>query len=58
MVVPLLRSLIAEMLFQSVTARHRAYEAEIDRYLEARGFRPHPEGARSPALTERARAAT
>ena len=38
MIVPLLLGLVADLVFDSAAARHRAYESEIDRYLAERGF--------------------
>lgn len=38
MIVGLLMKLIADMLFESAASGKRSYEAEVDRYLEARGF--------------------
>jgi hypothetical protein len=38
MLARLLMRLIADILFETAKSRNRSYEAEIDRYLEARGF--------------------
>jgi hypothetical protein len=38
MVARLLMRLIADILFEAAASRNRSYEAEVDRYLEARGF--------------------
>jgi hypothetical protein len=38
MIIPLLLGLVADLVFDSAAARHRAYESEIDRYFAERGF--------------------
>lgn len=38
MLARLLMRLIADVLFEAAASRNRSYEAEVDRYLEARGF--------------------
>jgi hypothetical protein len=38
MVARLLMRLIADILFEAAASRNRSYEAEVDRYLEDRGF--------------------
>jgi hypothetical protein len=38
MLARLLMRLIADILFEAAATRKRAYEAEVDRYLEAQGF--------------------
>jgi hypothetical protein len=38
MVARLLMRLIADLLFDAAASRNRSYEAEVDRYLETRGF--------------------
>jgi hypothetical protein len=38
MLARLLMRLIADALFDAVKSRSRAYEAEVDRYLQAQGF--------------------
>jgi hypothetical protein len=38
MLARLLMRLIADVLFEAAASRKRAYEAEIDRYLETQGF--------------------
>src|SRR4030095_11873116 len=38
MVARLLMRLIADLLFEAAASRNRSYEAEVDRYLQARGF--------------------
>ncbi len=32
------------MVFEAAASRNRSYEAEVDRYLQAQGLRPRPEG--------------
>jgi hypothetical protein len=38
MLARLLMRLITDALFDAVKSRSRSYEAEVDRYLQARGF--------------------
>ena len=38
MLARLLMRLIADILLDAAASRKRSYEAEVDRYLEARGF--------------------
>jgi hypothetical protein len=38
MLARLLMNLVADVIFRSAGTRSRAYEAEIDRYLDARGI--------------------
>lgn len=38
MLVRLLMRLIADVVFDAAASRKRSYEAEIDRYLQAKGF--------------------
>ena len=38
MLVRLLMRLIADVVFEAAASRKRSYEAEIDRYLQAKGF--------------------
>jgi hypothetical protein len=45
MVAQLLLNLVADAIFRSVGARHRSYEADIDRYLGARGIVLEPKPA-------------
>ncbi len=47
MVLWLLMGFLADLIFGSASARSRAYEAEVDRYLAERGYsRPRPKNAR------------
>jgi hypothetical protein len=38
MLARLLMRLIADVVFEASASRKRSYEAEIDRYLQAKGF--------------------
>jgi len=38
MLARLLMRLITDILFEAAASRNRSYEAEVDRYLEDRGF--------------------
>lgn len=38
MIARLLMNLVADLIFQWAASGKRAYEAEVDHYLEARGF--------------------
>jgi hypothetical protein len=38
MLVRLLMRLIADVVFEAAASRKRSYEAEVDRYLQAKGF--------------------
>jgi hypothetical protein len=38
MLARLLMRLIGDILFEAAASRNRSYEAEVDRYLEDRGF--------------------
>jgi hypothetical protein len=42
MIVTLLMGLVADLVFESTAALRRSYDADIDRYLKARGFRSTP----------------
>jgi hypothetical protein len=42
MIVTLLMGLVADLVFDSAAAMHRSVGAEIDRYLQDRGFRSAP----------------
>jgi hypothetical protein len=49
MIVRLLMSLLADLIFESAASRKRSYEAEVDRYLETSGFVV----TRKPTLAQR-----
>ena len=40
MLVRLLVALVGEAVFGAITARHRGFQAEMERYLEDRPFAP------------------
>jgi hypothetical protein len=42
MIVTLLMGLVADLVFDSAASMRRAFDAEIDRYLQGRGFRSTP----------------
>lgn len=49
MLVQLLAALVGETIFGAITARHRAFHAEMERYLEKGSFLPLGETPSPPA---------
>jgi hypothetical protein len=48
MLARLLMRLIADVVFETAASRKRSYEAEIDRYLQAKGFVLDPKATPVP----------
>jgi hypothetical protein len=42
MIVTLLMGIVADLVFESTAAMRRSFDADIDRYLNERGFRSTP----------------
>ena len=42
LIVPLLMRIVADLVFDSAAALRRAFDADMSRYLEDRGFRTPP----------------
>jgi hypothetical protein len=49
MLVQLLVTLVSETVFGAITARHRAFQAEMERYLEKGSFLPIGKSSSPPA---------
>ena len=49
MLAQIVLGLIAERLFEAVSAGHRSFTAEINRYLDRRGFVESTQASTTPA---------